>query len=49
LSTAETACHATPEQAGLRVENVFRSIPQQSKLLLDYLRDPVALQLFIRK
>lgn len=47
MSTAEIACHSTPEQAGLRVETVpFDQIPQQSKLFLDYLRDPVALQRF---
>src|SRR2546423_10609058 len=47
LSTAETACHATPEEVGLRVENIpFDQIPQQSKLFLDYLRDPVSLRRF---
>jgi bacillithiol synthase len=47
LSTAETACHATPEEAGLRVENIsFDQIPQPSKLFLDYLRDPTALRRF---
>jgi bacillithiol biosynthesis cysteine-adding enzyme BshC len=47
LSTAETACHATPEEVGLRVENIpFEQIPQQSKLFLDYLRDPVSLRRF---
>jgi bacillithiol biosynthesis cysteine-adding enzyme BshC len=47
LSTAETACHATPEEVGLRVENIpFDQIPQQSKLFLDYLRDPFSLQRF---
>jgi bacillithiol synthase len=47
LSTAETACHATPEQAGLRVESIpFSEIPQQSRLFLDYLADPVALRRF---
>src|SRR5262249_43060027 len=47
LSTAETACHASPEQAGLRVETVpFDQIPQQSRLFLDYLRDPIALRRF---
>src|SRR5690242_9826489 len=47
LSTAETACHATPEQAGLRVEKLsFDQIPQQSRLFLDYLRDPSALRRF---
>jgi bacillithiol biosynthesis cysteine-adding enzyme BshC len=47
LSTAETACHASPQQAGLRVETLpFDQIPQQSKLFLDYLRDPLALRHF---
>jgi bacillithiol synthase len=47
LSTAETACHSTPEQAGLRVETVpFDQIPQQSKLFLDYLRDATSLHRF---
>ncbi|HEX6188567.1 MAG TPA: bacillithiol biosynthesis cysteine-adding enzyme BshC [Pyrinomonadaceae bacterium] len=47
MSTAETACHASPQQAGLRVETLpFEQIPQQSKLFLDYLRDPLALRHF---
>jgi bacillithiol biosynthesis cysteine-adding enzyme BshC len=47
LSTAEIACHSTPEQAGLRVETVpFDQIPQQTRLFLDYLRDPIALRRF---
>ena len=47
MSTAETACHATPEQAGLRVEKLaFANIPGQSKLFLDYLRDATALRRF---
>src|SRR6266446_182824 len=47
LSTAEIACHSTPEQAGLRVETIpFDQIPQQSRLFLDYLRDPTALRRF---
>ena len=47
MSTAETACHASPQQAGLRVETLpFDQIPQQSKLFLDYLRDPLALRRF---
>src|SRR5436190_17822414 len=47
LSTVEPACHATPEEVGLRVENIpFAQIPQQSKLFLDYLRDATALQHF---
>lgn len=47
MSTAETACHSTPEQAGLRVEKLaFDQIPQQSRLFLDYLRDVTALRQF---
>lgn len=47
MSTAETACHSTPEQAGLRVENLpFGRIPQQSRLFLDYLIDPSKLRHF---
>lgn len=47
MSTAETACHSTPEEAGLRVETLgFDQIPQQSRLFLDYLRDPAALRNF---
>ena len=47
MSTAETACHSTPEQAGLRVETLpFDQIPQQTRLFLDYLQDPVALRRF---
>jgi len=47
LSTTETACHSTPEQAGLRVETVsFDQLPQQSRLFLDYLRDPISLRRF---
>jgi bacillithiol biosynthesis cysteine-adding enzyme BshC len=47
LSTAEIACQSTPEQAGLRVEPLpFDQIPQQSRLFLDYLRDPSELRRF---
>ena len=47
MSTAKTACHASPEEVGLRVETIpFDQIPQQSKLFLDYLRDPTALRRF---
>jgi len=47
LSPAETACHSTPEQAGLRVETLpFDQVPQQTRLFLDYLRDPIALRRF---
>src|SRR5215468_863390 len=47
LSTAETACYSTPEDAGLRVESIpFERIPNQTSLFLDYLNDPVALREF---
>jgi bacillithiol biosynthesis cysteine-adding enzyme BshC len=47
LSTAEPACYSTPEESGLRVESIsFESIPNQSRLFLDYLRDPLALREF---
>src|SRR5439155_11877776 len=47
LSTAEIACHSTPEQAGLRVETIpVDQIPQQTRLFLDYLHDPIALRRF---
>jgi bacillithiol biosynthesis cysteine-adding enzyme BshC len=45
LSTAETVCYSTPEEAGLRVETLsFERIPHQSKLFLQYLRDPLTLR-----
>jgi bacillithiol biosynthesis cysteine-adding enzyme BshC len=47
LSTAEPACYSTPEESGLRVETIsFERIPHQTRLFLDYLRDPVALREF---
>ena len=47
MSTAETACYSTPEESGLRVESLsFESIPNQSRLFLDYLRDPLTLTRF---
>ncbi len=47
MSTAETACHSTPQEAGLRVETLsFDQVPQQTRLFLDYLRDPSALRSF---
>jgi bacillithiol biosynthesis cysteine-adding enzyme BshC len=47
LSTAEPACYSTPEESGLRVETLtFEKIPQQSRLFLDYLKDPLALRKF---
>jgi len=47
LSTAEAACYSTPEESGLRVETLpFDLIPHQSRLFLEYLKDPVALRNF---
>ena len=47
LSTVEAACYSTPEESGLRVETLpFERIPHQSRLFLDYLKDPLALQKF---
>lgn len=47
MSAIETACYSTPEEAGLRVEALsFDRIPHQSKLFLDYLKDPLALRQF---
>jgi bacillithiol biosynthesis cysteine-adding enzyme BshC len=47
LSTAEAACYSTPEDSGLRVETLpFERIPHQSRLFLDYVKDPVALRKF---
>ncbi|HEV7682940.1 MAG TPA: bacillithiol biosynthesis cysteine-adding enzyme BshC, partial [Pyrinomonadaceae bacterium] len=46
-STAEPACYSTPEESGLRVETLsFDRIPHQTRLFLDYLRDPIALREF---
>jgi len=47
LSTAEAACYSSPEESGLRVETLpFEHIPNQSRLFLDYLRDPLTLKRF---
>jgi bacillithiol biosynthesis cysteine-adding enzyme BshC len=47
VSSTEAACYSTPEEAGLRVETLpFERIPHQSRLFLDYLRDPLALKKF---
>ena len=47
MSTAEAACYSTPEESGLRVETLpFELIPHQSRLFLDYLKDPLALRRF---
>jgi bacillithiol synthase len=47
LSTAETACYSTPEESGLHVESLsFERVPNQSRLFLEYLRDPLSLREF---
>ena len=47
MSTAEAACYSTPEESGLRVETLsFERIPHQSRLFLDYLKDPLAMRRF---
>ena len=47
MSTAEAACYSTPEESGLRVETLpFAQIPHQTRLFLDYVRDPLALRQF---
>ena len=47
MSTAEPACYSTPEESGLHVETIpFDRIPNQSRLFLDYLKDPTALKKF---
>src|SRR5690242_2686597 len=47
MSRTEAACYSTPEEAGLHVEGLpFERIPQQTRLFLDYLRDPLALRHF---
>jgi len=47
LTTAEPACYSTPEESGLRVETLsFDRIPHQTRLFLDYLKDPIALREF---
>ena len=47
MSAIESACYSTPEESGLRVETLpFERISHQTKLFLDYLRDPQALRRF---
>ncbi|HEY2963368.1 MAG TPA: bacillithiol biosynthesis cysteine-adding enzyme BshC [Pyrinomonadaceae bacterium] len=47
MSTAEPACYSTPEESGLRVETLpFDRVPHQTRLFLDYLKDPLALRKF---
>lgn len=47
MTTTESACHGTPEAAGLSVERLpFERVPGQSKLFLEYLKDPTRLRRF---
>lgn len=47
MTTTESACHGTPEAAGLSVERLpFERVPGQSKLFLEYLKDPTKLRRF---
>lgn len=47
VNVTETACYSRPENSSLRVESVpFARLPHQTKLYLDYLRDPLALTRF---
>ena len=47
MSTAEAACYSTPEESGLNVETLpFEEIPHQTRLFIDYLRDPLPLRQF---
>ena len=47
MTTAEAACYSTPEESGLRVETLpFERIPHQTRLFLDYLKDPTQLREF---
>jgi bacillithiol biosynthesis cysteine-adding enzyme BshC len=47
VTTTQSACHGTPEGAGLRVERLpFRAVPGQSRLFLEYLEDPTTLRRF---
>src|SRR5918998_2731982 len=47
MTTGEANCQGTPQAASLRVERLpFERVPQQTRLFLDYLRDPLTLQKF---
>jgi bacillithiol biosynthesis cysteine-adding enzyme BshC len=47
LTTTESACHGTPEAAGLSVERLpFERVPGQSRIFLEYLKDPTTLRRF---
>lgn len=45
MSITEAACFSTPEEKGLHIKSLpFERIPHQTRLFLDYLRDPLALR-----
>jgi bacillithiol synthase len=47
VNTIEPACLSVPKDVGLRIERLaFDRIPHQSRLFLDYQRDPLALRRF---
>lgn len=47
MTTTESACHGTPEAAGLSVERLpFERVQGQSRLFLEYLKDPTRLRRF---
>lgn len=47
MTTTEPACHGTPEAAGLSVERLpFERVPGQSRIFLEYLKDPTRLRRF---
>lgn len=47
MSGDKTNCYGTPEGAGLKVERLpFERVPNQSRLFLEYLKDPTALKKF---
>jgi bacillithiol biosynthesis cysteine-adding enzyme BshC len=47
VTSSEAFCQGATEESGLRVECLpFEKIPHQSKLFLDYLKDPIVLKKF---
>ena len=47
MTTTESECQSTPEGAGLRIERLpFERVPHQSRLFLEYLKDPTELRRF---
>lgn len=47
MTATEAACYSTPAEINLRVEDLsFARIPNQSRLFLDYLQNPLALKKF---